>query len=200
MRGYGTGACCALRWNFRSQRQQISLSNSSWQLWLRNTCAQSRLQHTWVWTNRNRGCDAHVDLTDSQRTVKRKVYASSAAHMFAELNELAANGRTFLVRQEDGTSKRLVLHIRIIFWVADFEEKMKLLAITSNACPRCLHLHEGLLPRRLPMVVREPALGLVCVLILVAGSTRRERHSGPCPSKQPCSKLVDCQAKKLRRV
>lgn len=94
--------------------------------------------------HRNRGNDVAVNLTDAQRIVKRKVYASTPAHMFADLDELAKTGRTFYVRQEDGSLKRLALHIRIILWVADFEEKMKLLAITSNACPRCLHLQEGL--------------------------------------------------------
>jgi len=62
-------------------------------------------------------------LNDVQKAAKRNIYASSAAHILAELNALAAAPVTFLVRNRDGSRERVEFHIRIVSINVDYEEK-----------------------------------------------------------------------------
>ena len=82
-------------------------------------------------------------LNDVQKAAKRNIYASSAAHILAELNALAAAPVTFLVRNRDGSRERVEFHIRIVSINVDYEEKKLLLALGSNTCPRCLNVEEA---------------------------------------------------------
>jgi len=85
---------------------------------------------------RGRGGQAST-LNDVQKAARRNIYASSAAHILAPLNALAAAPVTFLVRQPDGSTQRLEFYIRVICVNADYEEKKLLLALGGNPCVRC---------------------------------------------------------------
>jgi hypothetical protein len=94
---------------------------------------------------RTRGSNTHIHLNDQQKAAKKQLYATAAAQILSGFDELAKEVRTFKMLMPDGSESYVPVHVRLAGYIADYEEKKNVLAMSggnysTNACARCMFL------------------------------------------------------------